>query len=110
MQNGPHGPRSSSSSGGGGRIARADFVPPPVRPSRLSGAFGATVRALFVVMLQVFVQGRRARFFQQVLEHHVLAAALCEARAIFLSQGGNLGVPVLTFNSPALVAMTMVET
>jgi hypothetical protein len=82
----------------------------PGPSSRLSVAFGVTVRALFVVMLQVFVQGRRARFFQQILEHHVLAAALRETRAILLSQGGNLGIPVLTVNSPALVAMTMVET
>jgi hypothetical protein len=90
------------------RMGRAGRAVPPV-PAAEEGSH-ATVRALFVVMLQVFVQGRHARFFQQVLEHHVLAAALCEVRAIFLSQGGNLGVPVLTFNSPALVAMTMVET
>jgi hypothetical protein len=49
-------------------------------------------------------------FGQQSLEHGVLAAALGEAWAIFLSQRSDPRIAVLALDPPAFVAMTMVET
>jgi hypothetical protein len=39
------------------------------------------------MVFQIVVQGRATRFFEQILEHQILAATLGKVLSIFLPQG-----------------------
>ena len=77
------------------------------RDSRRPQAMSA--ERLFVVLPQIVVQRGAACFLKQGLQHHILAAALGEAVAVFLAERGHLGVAVLALDPAALVAVPIVE-
>jgi len=62
-----------------------------------------------VVLSQIVVQRGRARFFEQRLEHHVLATAFGKTGAVFFSQRAYLGVAVLLVNFAAFVPVAAVK-
>src|SRR5580698_1683818 len=74
-----------------------------------AGLFRCARCGLPVMLAQILVQRRAAGFMQQILEHHVLAPALGEARSVFLAQRGDARIAMLLVNAPTLVAMAAVE-
>jgi hypothetical protein len=74
-----------------------DLAPPASSSARTEG--------LSVVLSQVVVQRGRAGFFQQRLEHHVLATTFGETRAVFFPQRAYPGVAVLLVDFAAFVTV-----
>ena len=62
-----------------------------------------------MVLPQIVVQRGRTRFCQKGLEHHVLATAFGEARAVFFPQRAYLGITVLLVDFAAFVSMAAVK-
>ena len=70
----------------------------------------ARTEGLSVVLSQVLVQRGRAGFFQQRLEHHVLATTFGETGAVFFPQRAYPGVTVLFVDFTAFVTVAAVKT
>jgi hypothetical protein len=64
---------------------------------------------LSVVMTQVFVQRSGARFFEQRLEHHVLATAFGETGTVLFAQRTYSGVAVLLVDFAAFVTVAAIK-
>jgi hypothetical protein len=58
---------------------------------------------------QIIAQRRRASFRKERLQHHILAAPFREVWTVFFAQGCDRSTSLLTFDSAAFVAMTLIE-